>query len=612
MKRTLLYLWMISFIAGLAIPAGGSALAAGPPVFRISASAESILPNGQVTVKVSASGLPATSAYELRLTVAPIGTGQTAALTLLSERNLLPQSGFSAQSRSGDRLTFAYALQGGQPAVTGDADLASFTFSGTAAGQARITLTAVQLMDASLAATTHEAGGSVLVSVSDGTATPTPAPTGSPTAGPSSSGGPAATPSAGPGSSASPAPTPSAASSPLPTPTPAPAVIRLAAAEPDASGSSVVSVPAGRLAQAFADARGGTLRIVVEPSPEAAAIAVDLPLAQLREGTTPARIEIDAGLAAIAFDTSRLLALIGPDAGTLRFFANRVDTAGLPAAAREQLAGRPVYDFALTADGERIGAFGAGQPVTVSLPYAPMPGEAEDRIVAYFVGDDGRLEVVKHTAYDPAAGRLTFKPKHFSLYAVAEAPAIAFSDLERVPWAQPGIEALAARGMLSGVGADRFAPDRPVTRAEFVAMLMGVLDLSAYTTAGTFTDVKPDAWYAGAVSVASELGIALGRPDGSFGVRGEISRQDMAVMMARALRLNGVRTGDRDEALPTGTSTALGFADRAEISPYARDAVGTLQAVGILTGVGGGRIAPAESATRAQAAVMLYRLYGLL
>ncbi|CAI6082069.1 S-layer homology domain-containing protein [Cohnella sp. JJ-181] len=600
MRRTLLYVWIFALVAGLALPVGGSASAAEMPVFRVAASAESIAPGGKVTVKVSASGLPETSAYELRLKVQPAAGGQTAGLTLQSERNLLQRNGFSAKTRSGDAVTFAYALQGGQQAVTGDADLASFTFSGTGTGQARITLTAVQLLDADLAATTYESGASVQVSVSDGTATPTPTPTGSPTPTPTGSpaptptGSPTPTPLAGRGSSAS------------------PSVIRLTAAAPDADGTAVAAVPADRFAQALAEAPGGTVRIAVDPGASAASVAVDLPLAELRGAGGPARIEIDAGLATIAFDPARLLSLAGEEASNLRVSMRRVDVATLPAAASASIGDQPVYDFALTADERPIGPFGDGWPVTVSLPYTPDPGESEASIVAYFVEEDGRREIVKRTAYDSATGRVSFKPRHLSLYAVGEAPSLTFADLDRVPWAQSGIEALAARGIVSGVGADRFAPDRPVTRAEFVAMLTGALDARDGTSIGVFTDVKADAWYAGAVSAAAELGIARGRPDGSFGIRDEISRQDMAVMMERALRLAGVRTGDDDEATPTGNPSAFAFADSDAIAPYARDAVDALHAAGILTGVGGDRIAPAKPATRAQAAVMLYRLYRLL
>ncbi|SFB39323.1 S-layer homology domain-containing protein [Cohnella sp. OV330] len=612
MKRTMLYLWIFALAAGLAIPAGGSASAAATPSFKVVASTHSIKPNEQLTVKVTATGLPETSAYEIRLAVRT-SDGGAASLTPQSQRNLLPGAGFSARATDGDVLKFAYALQGGQSPASGDAELASFAFKGAGAGQVRISLESVQLMDANLAASTYEGGSSVLVTVSDGSSPSSPTPSASPTAGPSDGTPTPTTPSPAPATpSPSPTASPSAGPSASPGPTPAPVVIDLAA-EPDADGVAVARPPAERLREALTSARGGTLRIAVRSTAAAGTLAVDLPLAELRGSDLPARIEIDAGEAKLAFDPALLFALTGTDTSSLRVGAGRADNAAIPEAAKARIGGRPVYDLILTADGKSLGSLGDGRPVTVSLPYTAKPDEAPERLVVCFVAEDGSLGVVKHGAYDAASGQISFKPTHFSLFAIVQAPA-AFTDLARVPWAQPGIEALAARGLASGVGESMFAPDRHVTRAEFVALLMNVLAPASRgpEIAPAFSDVKPGAWYAGAVSAAAELDIARGRPDGSFGIRDEISRQDMAVMMERALRLAGVRTGADDEAAPTGSLSALAFADSDAIAPYARDAVDALHAAGILTGVGGSRIAPAETATRAQAAVMLYRLYRLL
>lgn len=613
MKRTTLYLWIIALVAGLALPAGGSASAAGTPAFKVVASTTSLMPGGEVTVKVVAGGLPETSAYELRLAVRP-SDGGTGSLTLKSQRNLLPGAGFSAHEKTGDTLTFAYALQGGQAPVSGDAELAIFTFQGTRVGKTRISLEAVKLLDASLAAATFEGDSSVLIGVSDGSgpSSPTPVPTSTtgPTAGPTDGPLPSATPTPTPGSSAG----PGASASHRPTPTPV--VIELAA-EPNAAGDAIVQPTADQLQAALASASGGTLRIAIHGSGTVGAAAlgmaaVDLPLAALRSSDLPASIEIDAGQAKIAFDPARLLALAGDSASSLRIGVGHADVSKLPEAVAAQIGDRPIYDFILTADGKRLESFGAGRPVTVSVPYAPKSGEAPERLVACFVGTDGRLEVVRHGAYDAAAGLIAFRPAHFSMYAIVEAP-VAFADLSRVPWAQAGIEALAARGIASGVGEGKFAPDRHVTRAEFVALLMNVLGASSTESASApaFADVRSDAWYAEAVLAAAKLGIALGRPDGSFGARDEISRQDIAVLMERAIRLAGGGIEGLASAIasPVVSPPASPIADRAAIAPYARDAVDALYAAGILTGVGGGRIAPAETATRAEAAVMLYRLY---
>ncbi|MDG0814708.1 S-layer homology domain-containing protein [Cohnella rhizosphaerae] len=108
------------------------------------------------------------------------------------------------------------------------------------------------------------------------------------------------------------------------------------------------------------------------------------------------------------------------------------------------------------------------------------------------------------------------------------------------------------------------------------------------------------AWYEATMDEAHRLGIVSGRGDGTLGGNEPISRQDMAVMLYRAARLEAgmLREGNGGEAAP--------FADRSAVAGYAAEAVDALQRAGWIAGIGNGRFDPAGGVTRAQAAVLLW------
>ena len=93
-----------------------------------------------------------------------------------------------------------------------------------------------------------------------------------------------------------------------------------------------------------------------------------------------------------------------------------------------------------------------------------------------------------------------------------------------------------------------------------------------------------------------------GYSDGTFRPEEEITRQAMAVMMARAIAFAGGKTVSRP-------ATPLeGYSDSGDISSWAKDGLTAAMAAGLLEGMGDGRLAPDAPATRAQGAVMLKRL----
>jgi hypothetical protein len=173
-----------------------------------------------------------------------------------------------------------------------------------------------------------------------------------------------------------------------------------------------------------------------------------------------------------------------------------------------------------------------------------------------------------------------------------------FSDVtaSSFGWARNVIETLAGAGIIAGVGEQRFEPARPVTRAEFACLLVRALELEEVTAGKMpFTDVKAGAWYAGAVTAAAEAGLIKGYEDGTFAPHNTITREEIVAILLRALEL------------PPGEQE-LPFKDKAEISAWARDSIAAAAASGLIKGFADGTIRPRAATSRAECAVLLYRL----
>ena len=179
-----------------------------------------------------------------------------------------------------------------------------------------------------------------------------------------------------------------------------------------------------------------------------------------------------------------------------------------------------------------------------------------------------------------------------------------FSDITSdVEWAKEAIETLAQYKLINGKEENIFAPKDNVTRAEFIKMLISVFNIEIGNAKCEFTDVDENEWYYTYIASAVEKGIVNGYGDGRFGVSDFITRQDAAVMIDKILKyIMDNKSYENDK--PTS------FDDRNDISDYAVSSVERLVDEGILNGIDG-FIIPRGYCTRAQAAVIFYRLINL-
>lgn len=257
-----------------------------------------------------------------------------------------------------------------------------------------------------------------------------------------------------------------------------------------------------------------------------------------------------------------------------------------------------VYTISLTSDDQLIHSVAKGS-LTVSLRYEPEAPANLHQIVAYELLEDGSLVPVALSRYDSGTGQLLFQPGNLEARYLILELRTGFNDASG--WSQAAVEALAARGIVNGKGNSLFDPQGTVTRAEFTAMLTRMFGLQSAGEEAPFGDVPADAWYRAEIAAAYASGIVDGRTDGSFGGNDPVSREEMSVLLHRTATLMEMLDASNARA-------ATAFSDEAEIAAYAREAVGQLTEAGLINGLPGGIFAPRETATREQAATIIWRL----
>lgn len=271
-----------------------------------------------------------------------------------------------------------------------------------------------------------------------------------------------------------------------------------------------------------------------------------------------------------------------------------------------QLADRPAYEIFISDGDKRIVWSHPRSSVRVEIPYKPSAAETNHEfIVVWHIDEQGRITTITNGRYAAETESVAFTTTHFSRFAIAYA-AKTFADLAAYPWAKHEIEVMAAKEVIKGVSADAFAPGQTLTRADYALLLTRVFELEGLVDAihaQQFADVKPGDYYYDAVQIAAELNIIKGTGDGSFKPRDPVTRQDMFVMAARAMQA----AGRWDDDAGAGFDLTV-FEDHAKISSYAIDAIRGLTRAGLIRG-DGTLVRPLDQVSRAEAAVLIYRLY---
>ncbi len=171
-----------------------------------------------------------------------------------------------------------------------------------------------------------------------------------------------------------------------------------------------------------------------------------------------------------------------------------------------------------------------------------------------------------------------------------------FRDLYNHVWAREAIINLDEAGIVNDKSAIAFGAKDNITRGDFAMFLVRSLGLTSDSTEN-FADVKPHAEYAKELAIGKATGILQGVGDNKFNPTAQITRQDMMTMTSRAMQLSG-------------TVDLARFSDSGLIADYAAAHVAAMVAEGLIQGNADGTINPLGNTTRAEAAVIMYRILG--
>jgi len=173
-------------------------------------------------------------------------------------------------------------------------------------------------------------------------------------------------------------------------------------------------------------------------------------------------------------------------------------------------------------------------------------------------------------------------------------PQVKLTDVPAMHWAATAIAEAVELGIITGYSDGTFRPNKDVSRVELAAMLARALKLEGKWDGSTFADAnKIPAWAKDFVSQVVSAGIITGYVDGTFRAEQQVTRTEMVAMIARALDL------------PTNTTAKLKFTDAGQISAWARPYVAALFDAGLIKGRDNNMFAPQAKATRAEVVVLI-------
>ena len=278
--------------------------------------------------------------------------------------------------------------------------------------------------------------------------------------------------------------------------------------------------------------------------------------------------------------------------------------------------------------GDLAAASGNGQPASIRL--TGLPNASQGRIYYQYTSPTkyswlGNTTTTYSVAGDPQVSNLTFIPKAgyqgvvsipytavgydgasaagtieitVSLSGVSES----FDDMAGCNAQTVGaVEYLSNQGVVNGMAYRQYAPGAAIRRGDFCLMLSRAFQFNVGGTGKGFSDVPGDAYYAQAVQQMYALGVVNGVGGGRFQPADNISRQDAALMVRRALDKAGMflAEGSNEAALTN-------YKDQSQVAGYAKDALGSMVRTGLFP-VTGENLRPREAITRAEMALLLHR-----
>lgn len=240
---------------------------------------------------------------------------------------------------------------------------------------------------------------------------------------------------------------------------------------------------------------------------------------------------------------------------------------------------------------------------SLTLNYDSSKLSDGERPAIYYYNED-RKSWVFVGGVSHAAGSITADVNHLGTFIVAGYAPTSLVDLNG-HWAADYVDRLIGMNVIQGYGDGSFQPSRNVTRAEFVTLLSKALALKPASSAAAFADqTMLPPWAREDIAAAVEAGIVKGYGDNTFKPDRTITRAEMAVLLANALKLGS--------EVQTSGQTGTAFTDASQTPSWAQEAMDAAVQAGIVEGYADHTVRAANMTSRAEAAAMIYKLLSAL
>ncbi len=186
-------------------------------------------------------------------------------------------------------------------------------------------------------------------------------------------------------------------------------------------------------------------------------------------------------------------------------------------------------------------------------------------------------------------------------FAAPECPSRKFTDVDTSLWYHDCIDFVLSHGLFHGLSDSTFAPEAPMTRGMFAAVLHRLENKPAPGGNNPFGDVESGKWYTDAILWCFAKGVVKGNGAGAFSPNGNITREQIAVILCNYAVYKGY-----DVSAEAGTDLSS-YADCSGISGYALTAMRWAVGAGLIQGKTGNTLDPLGDATRAEVAQILMR-----
>ncbi len=240
------------------------------------------------------------------------------------------------------------------------------------------------------------------------------------------------------------------------------------------------------------------------------------------------------------------------------------------------------------------------KPIKITMAYNSAIKDLDVLTMAMFTKDNSLVPI--GGIYNPSNKMIKFKINKSGKYSSMESKR-EFKDTIG-HWAEKEVGIMASKGIIDGKTKDKFDPNGNITRAEFAALVSRILKYNENLEGEMpFKDVKTNKWYYNSVLAAYENGLISGKSEDIFDPEGNITREEMAKIIGKILEDNSYKKQDEKELDK--------FKDKTSISNWAKEGAALSVYKEVISG-DKGNFMPKSKATRAESAVMLYRLYELI